>query len=69
MGEFAGQVEAYLQGYKAAVRDARKEIIEIARLNKPFNVSTVDTVVKDLIKKPGRGNQNEQGAGGQGEVV
>ena len=50
MSEYVGQRTAFMQGYRAGVNDARKEIMEIERLKKEFNVSTVDQAVKDLLK-------------------
>lgn len=66
MVKFVGQESMYLQGYVTAIRDVRKEICEIVRLQKPFDLRTVDKAVKDLIKYLDKEYQDGKG---QGEVV
>lgn len=66
MSEFVGHESVFLQGYAAAVKDIRKELCEIVRLKKPFDLRTVDKAVKDLTKNLGKEYQDGEG---QCEVV
>ena len=54
--------DVFLQGYREGVRDARKEIAEIARLKKPFELRTVDLAVKDLLKNLTKDDKHEHDA-------
>ena len=59
----------FLLGYREGVRDARKEIAEIARLKKQFDIRTVDLAVKDLLKNLIKDDNNEHDAKGNSEMV
>jgi len=68
MSEYSGQ-NVFLLGYREGVRDARKEIAEIARLKKQFDIRTVDLAVKDLLKNLIKDDNNEHDAKGNSEMV